>query len=153
MQRGYRRMALVLSIIFLQAGAGAGLVRAQAPPEGIPFAWGENDYGELGNGNVTGWPYYGIATPASVSGLSHIVAIAGGNAHSLALDRYGTVWAWGNNPYGQLGNGTFTGDPYDAIAIPAPVINLSNIVAIAAGGNHSLALRSDGTVWAWGYNY
>ena len=78
-------------------------------------------------------------------GLSGIRAIAAGEGHSLALAGDGTVWAWGANGYGQLGDGTRVGR--DA---PQPVPGLAGIQAIAAGSVHSLAVAADGTVWAWG---
>ncbi len=61
--------------------------------------------------------------------------------------RAGTVWTWGWNAMGQLGDGTTT-DRHT----PAPVPGLSGVVAVSAGAYHTLALRGDGTVWAWGYN-
>ncbi len=67
--------------------------------------------------------------------------------HSLALKSDGTVWAWGWNGYGQLGDGTTT-----SRYTPVQVSGLTGVVAIAAGYYHSLALKSDGTVWAWGRN-
>ena len=71
----------------------------------------------------------------------------GSEAHSLAVREDGTVWAWGLNASGQLGDGTTT----DRM-IPVQVAGLTEAVAVAARGNFSLALRGDGTVWAWGDN-
>jgi PKD repeat protein len=82
-------------------------------------------------------------------GLTDITAIAGGYGHSLALKSDGTVWAWGSNWSGQLGNGT---EPWNSSNIPVPVLGLTGITAIAGGADHSLALKSDGSVWAWGEN-
>jgi len=76
-----------------------------------------------------------------------IEQIAAGGYHSLALRINGTVWAWGRNGNGQLGDGTNS-----ERRTPVQVSNLTGVVAIAAGGSHSLALKSDGTVWAWGVN-
>ncbi|MCC7202339.1 MAG: hypothetical protein IT393_06750, partial [Nitrospirae bacterium] len=59
----------------------------------------------------------------------------------------GTVWAWGQNSFGQLGDGTET-----ERHTPVQVIGLTGIVSVAAGDRHSLALKSDGTVWGWGYS-
>jgi len=69
------------------------------------------------------------------------------NSHTMALKSDGTVWAWGYNGSGQLGDGSTT-DRYT----PVEVSGLSGVMDIAAGDSHSLALKSDGTVWAWGYN-
>ena len=78
--------------------------------------------------------------------------------HSLLRSRDGTVWAWGNNTLGQLGDGTTS-----SRNVPAQVPGLSGVVAVSAGQGfqdeccyrgqgHSLALTQDGRVWAWGYN-
>lgn len=76
-----------------------------------------------------------------------IVQISAGRWHTLALKKDGTVWAWGYNFYGQLGDGTTAHRD-----TPVQVENLENITSISAGSSHSLALKSDGTVWAWGRN-
>src|SRR5207302_1106137 len=110
------------------------------------WAWGRNSEGELGNRSFTTNPPYGSATPVQVSGLTGVVAIAGGEFHSLAVKSGGTVWAWGENSEGELGNGSFTTDPPYGSATPAPVSGLTNIVAIAGGAFHGLALpRWDST--------
>ena len=85
--------------------------------------------------------------PVKVSGLANVVAIAGARDHTLALRGDGTVWAWGDNEFGNLGIGTTTNH-----STPVQVQSLTNIVAIAGGRDHSLAVRSDGTVWSWGWN-
>ena len=84
---------------------------------------------------------------SNLSGLSGATAIAAGFKHSLALKTDATVWAWGQNSDGQLGDGTNDDRPF-----PLQVSNLSEVTAIAAGDSHSLALKTDGTVWAWGNN-
>lgn len=76
--------------------------------------------------------------------------VAGGNTHSLALKKDGTVWGWGNNGYGQLGNGVYL--PGLSQYSPVQAKGLAGIVDIAVGSGHSLALRSDGTLWAFGLN-
>ena len=82
-----------------------------------------------------------------VYGLPAIRAVAAGDNHSLALAHDGTVWAWGDNSKGQIGDGG-TG----AALAPKQVPNLSGVTAIAAGGRMSLALKGDGTLWTWGDN-
>lgn len=73
--------------------------------------------------------------------------VAGGTAFTLALKSDGTVWSWGSNEQGQLGNETQINSMY-----PVQVKGLSNITSVSAGSTHSLALKEDGTVWAWGVN-
>ena len=111
--------------------------------DGTVWAWGANEYGQLGDGTTT----QQRMVPVRVLGLDGVTAIAGGSFHGLALRNNGTVWAWGDNNYGQLGDGTTT-----PRASPTQVSGLSNIVAIAAGASHSLALDASGTLWAWGDN-
>ena len=111
--------------------------------DGMLWAWGDNEFGQLGNGTTTD-----SRVPVRVSNLSGVIAIAAGGYHSIALKSDGTVWTWGDNGYGQLGSGAWT----DNSLIPVQVSGLTGVVAIAAGGAHTLALKSDGTLWAWGSN-
>ena len=122
--------------------------------DGTVWAWGRNDYGQLGDGTATQ-----RTLPVQVSGLSAVSAIRASSTgdlfsptayFSMALKSDGTVWVWGRNNYGQLGNGTTDSSAHST---PSQVPGLSGISAIAAGGAHALALKSDGTVvWAWGMN-
>jgi len=140
-------------------------------------AWGDGEQGQLGNGTHV----FEENRPVAVVGqngtgqLGSITAIAAGNTSSLALARTsigagGQVWAWGTNIWGQLGDGTSAGpehcpvnrrppSPSDVcstipvgVAGPGGTGRLSGIIALAAGDNHMVALRSDGTVWSWGLN-
>jgi alpha-tubulin suppressor-like RCC1 family protein len=109
--------------------------------DGTVWAWGDNQFGELGDGTTT----TGLAL-AQVTGLTGVTQVAAGRFVSLALRSDGTVWAWGANDAGQLGRGTTTGHE----VTPTRVTGLTNVIKISAGGAFELALRSDGTVWAWG---
>lgn len=108
------------------------------------WVWGGNATGQLGNG-----VYYPIYTPVHLSSIDSVTQAAGGKFHSLVLKDDGTVWAWGFNTDGQVGA---IGAKLEQTT-PIQVDFLANVTAIAAGGYHSVALRSDGTVWAWGDNY
>ncbi|WNG19042.1 hypothetical protein F0U63_33420 [Cystobacter fuscus] len=76
-----------------------------------------------------------------------VVSVIAGATHSLALRSDGTVWAWGNNDNGQLGDGTTTHR-----LSPVQVPGLTGVVALAAGNSYSMAMLSDGTVRTWGNN-
>jgi alpha-tubulin suppressor-like RCC1 family protein len=128
--------------------------------DGTVMAWGENEYGQLGNRTVTEEnrkkeeeegerEVENISdVPVPVEGLSSVTAITAGANHSLALLGGGTVMAWGEDKYGQLGDGSIARDD----EAPAPVSGLSGVAAVSAGGEHSLALLAGGTLMAWGEN-
>lgn len=90
-----------------------------------------------------------FAADAVSSGSASLSTVSAGLGHSLSLNSDGTVWAWGDNSEGQLGNNN---EDLQTSPTPVQVNNLSNVVAVAAGGAHSLALKKDGTVWGWGNN-
>ena len=124
--------------------AAGGVHSVALKYDGTVWAWGNS---LLGDGTREG-----STTPVQVQNLTNIIAIAASNGlqhgdHTLALRDDGTVWAWGNNRVGQLGNGTQTTPLY-----PVQVQSLTNITAIVAGQGRSFALRDDGTIWAWGLN-
>lgn len=112
--------------------------------DGAVWGWGYNAQGALGNGNTTTQ-----ITPVQVSGMTNAIVIAAGDRHSLALKSDGTVWAWGLNASGQLGRGAGN---YTNSSVPVQVFGLTNVISISAGGKRSMALKRDGTVWAWGVN-
>lgn len=126
--------------------------------DGTVVTWGGNKYGQLGYDSPTlcsltsslsmGCSY--TPTKVEAPGFDHIIAISAGSDHTLALKSDGTVWTWGRNGKGQLGNGSAISESPNPIPLPVP--NLSGITAIAAGAYHSLAVKNNGTVWAWGDN-
>jgi hypothetical protein len=143
----YVKVLVTILLTLSMALGSAALLHTPAEAQsvstgGTPWAWGYNPDGRLGDGTTT--VRY---APVQVSGLTGVVALAGGERHSLALKDDGTVWAWGANYYGQLGDGTTT-----QRLTPVQVSGLSGVIAIAGGGSHSLALKGDGTAWAWGRN-
>ena len=122
--------------------------------DGTVYAWGHNQFGQLGVHSDNDDPYpVQVHGPGNVGYLSGITAVAAGDEFSVALKDDGTVWAWGhNNPY-ELGNGSLT-DSNTPVQVEGPdgAGFLADVVAIAAGSYFSLAIKKDGTVWAWGDN-
>lgn len=84
---------------------------------------------------------------AQTPGCLKAKTVAAGAHHSLLVDRWSSVWVWGDNTFGQLGDGTTT-----TSSIPTMLTSVNDVIAVAAGTSHSLALKRDGTVWAWGAN-
>ncbi|OGQ82695.1 MAG: hypothetical protein A2289_08970 [Deltaproteobacteria bacterium RIFOXYA12_FULL_58_15] len=132
-------------------------------PDGTLWAWGLNVDGQLGDGtsdsrDVPARVCDKGRTHCAVDPLTDVTAVAAGRNHSLALKSDGTVWSWGDNNTGQLGDGT-----QNPRSTPGPVCDigetdcavhpLRDVIAISAGYLFSVALKSDGTVWAWGVNY
>lgn len=112
--------------------------------DGTVWAVGLNDRGEIGDGTTTN-----RTSPVQVSSLTQVIAVSACNDTSLALKTDGTVWAWGaDSNVGMLGQGSSVGNK----STPQQISTLSGITAIACVHQHALALKSDGTVWAWGSN-
>ena len=110
--------------------------------DGSLWSWGDNLYGQLGDGTNTG-----RLTPARVGSASNWEFVGTGDYHNLGIRTDGSLWAWGMNENGQLGDSTTTNRL-------APVQIGTNVdwVHVAAGRYHSTAIRTDGSLWAWGYN-
>ena len=145
--RSGRRGLVVASVLALiSVGVAVGVPTSEAGAAGTPVleSWGYNAYGQLGNGTTTN-----STTPGPVSLPSGVTAIAeaAGGDHSLAIGSDNTLYAWGQNGYGQLGNGTTTNSSTPvAVLLPSGV----HATKIAAGLNDSMALGSDGNLYAWG---
>ncbi|MEU3622363.1 hypothetical protein BS329_31455 [Amycolatopsis coloradensis] len=113
--------------------------------DGTVWAWGDNTRGELGNGSTAARS----DTPVRVSGLTGIKAIGSGGSGGYAVKADGTVVAWGDNSTGQLGNGVACTTPSGCVSrTPVPVTGLTGVTSVTDG----VALRDDGTVFAWGSN-
>jgi alpha-tubulin suppressor-like RCC1 family protein len=110
------------------------------------WCWGRNESGQIGTGSTS----RGVDSAAQVQGLSDAVAVTAGGSHSCARRADGTVWCWGGNVSGELGVAPAGPGQHRAVAVQVP--GLTDVVAIAAGGVHTCALRADGTIWCWGDN-
>ena len=112
---------------------------------GTLWAWGFNEFGQLGDGTI-GYDLY-RTTPEQIGAESDWLAVAAGYGHTIGLKSAGTLWAWGYNNFGQLGDGTQT----DRLT-PKQIDTDSDWVSLAAGEYHTIGLKSAGTLWAWGKN-
>jgi alpha-tubulin suppressor-like RCC1 family protein/uncharacterized protein (DUF2141 family) len=125
-------------------GAG-GLHSAQVRPDGTLWTWGYNDQGQQGNGSIANTVYL---VPQRVGSASNWVSVSAGQYFTLALRTDGTLWSWGKNSSGQLGRPSTATDQ----GLPTQVGSAATWVSISAGADHALAVRADGTLWAWGDN-
>lgn len=111
--------------------------------DGTLWAWGDNIFGQLGNGSTTN-----STVPVLVSAATNWSQIAAGDNFSLFLKNNGTLWACGENIFGELGDG---GSHYQKCTNLIQIGSDDNWIQVACGNYHILALKSDGTLWAWGY--
>ncbi len=137
------RVTAIANIVAVAAGESHTLALTS---DGALWAWGANDKGQLGDGTATEH-----LTPTRVVGLTNVRAIASGKEFSLALQddggSGGTLWAWGDNLYGQVGDGSTLNR-----VVPVKIAGLPALVAVDAGDNFAHALAADGSVLGWGYN-
>ena len=126
--------------------------------DGRVSCWGENSLGQLGNGESEEEARSSV--PVSVSGITDAADIATGSRHSCALLSDGTISCWGNNYFGQLGNGEsgrefFGGNTPDGFVfsdLPALVPGIDDAIDVAAGESHTCAIHRDSSVSCWGHN-
>lgn len=111
--------------------------------DGTVWTWGENLYGQLGNGTLVN-----SSVPVQVMGLSDAsTRIASGAFHCLVVKNDNTLWSWGRNTYGNLGNNTLINS-----STPIQINGLTNVERLAAGTNFSLFYTSVGALWGCGRN-
>ncbi len=144
-----RTVAILVCILFVWAGrADAGNAQVASgymhtlviKDEGSLWAWGRNTFGQLGDGTTTD-----RYIPVQIGSDTDWQSIAAGATHSIAVKSDGSLWAWGLNDYGELGDGTTT-DRYSPVQIGSD----TDWQSVAAGGVLCLGLKSNGSLWAWG---
>ncbi len=111
---------------------------------GTVRCWGRNDLRQVGDGTNV----FERLTATAVTGLTGVVEIAAGSHHNCARLTSGAVRCWGNNEFGQIGDGTLVRSRNE----PTAVDGLTNAVGLAAGENHTCAVLTDGSVRCWGLN-
>lgn len=107
------------------------------------WAWGYNVLGQTGSPP----PAVNALKPVAVIGVGPCMAVSVSDNYTIAVRRDGTLWTWGSNSYGRLGDGTMINRDR-----PAQVKGIEDVVAVSAGAEHVVVVKRDGTVWAWGWN-
>jgi alpha-tubulin suppressor-like RCC1 family protein len=111
--------------------------------DGSVYAWGSNDYGQLGIANKS---MTSVSTPTKLD-LPDIVLIAPGRNHTVVLSQSGQLFAFGSNRQGQLGQGHFNKVSFGSVHR----VNLPTTISVASGGYHCIAVDVDGALYSWGY--
>ncbi|RSN28883.1 hypothetical protein DMC61_20345 [Amycolatopsis sp. WAC 04169] len=133
-------------------GAASGANGYAIKTDGTVAAWGDNSQGQLGNGVTCTTPSACFSrVPVQVSGLTGVTSVTGGWARAFALKSDGTVFSWGDNGSGGLGNGSDCG-PGCLSTVPVQVRGVTDAKAIGRFGGGGYAVRADGTVLGWGSN-
>ena len=147
--------AAVAGLSDVKAVVAAGMRSAALRADGTVWVWGSGQtyLGVTSQDmcpDIAGLPAFAcVKSPTAIASLKDVRALAGSSAYCVAVTADGAAWGWGNlYSGGALGNGV-SAFPN---ATPQKVVGLSNVKSAAVGNGHALALRDDGTVWAWGYN-
>ncbi|MFZ5502324.1 MAG: Ig-like domain-containing protein [Pseudomonadota bacterium] len=128
------------------ASVAAGWTHTAAlQSDGTLWAWGRNDWGKLGDGTAVD-----KLIPTRIGTATTWTSVAAGMLHTVALQSDGTLWAWGSNGWGQLGDGT--SGIFETKTTPTRIGTATTWASVAVGAYHTVALQSDGTLWAWGSN-
>ncbi|MGH1519697.1 fibronectin type III domain-containing protein [Chryseobacterium sp. JK1] len=110
--------------------------------DGTLWAWGANDFGQLGNGTNTA-----KTVPVQIGTANDWQSVSAGTFHSMAIKTNGTLWGWGLNGNSRLGDGTTN----DRI-FPTQITSDTNWQSVSAGDVNTVAIKTNGTLWGWGYN-
>jgi alpha-tubulin suppressor-like RCC1 family protein len=131
----------------VSAGSGPTSFNLALKNNNTLWSWGSNTYGQLGDGTFTH-----KFTPVAIGSNTNWNSISAGYSHALATKTDGTLWSWGNSEYYALGYGNGYGEGYHKNS-PTQIGTLTTWKTVSAADRYSLALKIDGTVWGWGYNY
>lgn len=114
---------------------------------GTIWGWGNNQQGQLGiNLDVSSNPFR--SSPTQIGALTNWSSVSTGESYALAVKTDGTLWSWGQDQYGQLGQNT----AYSNRSSPTQIGSGTTWASVTSGDYHAVAIRTDGTMWTWGYN-
>lgn len=111
--------------------------------DGTLWAWGDNNYGQVGNGTASNLQLL----PIQIGFDTNWAGVSAGGTSSYAIKNNGTLWSWGHNNYGQLGDGTLINKN-----IPTQIGSASTWSSVIGGLAHTIALKTNGSIWTWGLN-
>lgn len=129
---------------WVQVSAGHGGHSAGVRADGTMWCWGVNNFGQLGDGSIIG-----KSSPVQVGALTDWAYVDCGGYFTVGMKRDGTIWSWGKNSYGALGQNNAVA----SISSPVQIGALTNWASLSVGYEHVLALKKDGSLWSWGYNF
>ena len=135
-----RRVTGLSNVVAIAAGGSHALA---LKADGTVWSWGTNSSGELGNQ----LQIFGPFQPTQIPGLNNIKSIAASSRTSFAVAADGSVWAWGDNSSGELGDGST-----NSSAVPVHLNTISNVRSMRVNANSSFAIKTDGSLWGWGSN-
>lgn len=133
----------VVGLTNVTAVAGGPYQSLALKSDGTVWAWGDNRHGEVGDGTIS----ISRPVPSQVPGLTNATGIGCGIFRNGVLKGDGTVWGWGLNQYGELGDGT-----QESKRTPVMAVGMSGAIALRTKNYNTMALRNDGSVWTWGFN-
>lgn len=129
--------------------------KAAIKTDGSLWMWGDNTFGELGNGGIANNSLDGsLIQTVPVKVLDSVAAVSCGGNHTAAIKTDGSLWMWGGNSHGQLGNGGVGNsvDEWEGVYQTVPVKVMDSVVAVSCGKEHTAVIKSDGSLWMWGSN-
>jgi alpha-tubulin suppressor-like RCC1 family protein len=120
--------------------------------DGSLWAWGSNHAGQIGDGTYED-RYFPVKVMSEVIAIASSSGLGGGvGSFNMAIRNDGSLWTWGGQRFGQLGDGRIGEDHRNIITQPTPIKIMEDVVAISAASTHAMAICADGNLWAWGDN-